>query len=221
MNAEIRRHACNCVMLYVFWFHSSRYSRTLDLLTEDVTHTLDTFSKTPFSIILRIITLAFPIYIYIIHGNLRIIANKPIYIYCVLSVSDGRLHPAFFASLIKHPYTLKGITSVVKFEDVRVNRGHGYNPSTGVFTAPRKGLYHISCLILGMAGHAVHYQLNKNDALYTKGYSRPGAHTSSTLSVIVEMTKGDRVFIRHRHTSSAQQITGHHHSTFSGYFLQE
>jgi hypothetical protein len=68
---------------------------------------------------------------------------------------------------------------------------------------------------------AVHYQLNKNDALYTKGYSKPGAHTSSTLSVIVEMTKGDRVFIRHRHTSKAQQITGHHHSTFSGYFLQE
>jgi hypothetical protein len=61
--------------------------------------------------------------------------------------------------------------NTAKFEDVRVNRGHGYNPSTGVFTAPRKGLYHISCLILGMAGHAVHYQLNKNDALYTKGYS--------------------------------------------------
>jgi hypothetical protein len=44
--------------------------------------------------------------------------------------------------LVKHPYTLTGINSVVKFEDVRVNRGHGYNPSTGVFTAPRTGLYH-------------------------------------------------------------------------------
>ena len=140
--------------------------------------------------------------------------------YIYISVSDGRLQPAFFASLVKHPYTLTGINDVVKFEDVRVNRGEGYNPSTGVFTAPRKGLYHVSCLILGNNGHDVTYQLNKNDALFTAGYSTKGAYTSSTLSVIVEMKKGDRVFIKHR-TSGSQQITGNHHSTFSGYFLQE
>jgi hypothetical protein len=144
--------------------------------------------------------------------------NNFLYIY--ISVSDGHLQPAFFASLVKQPYTLTDINSVVKFEDVRVNRGEGYNPSTGVFTAPRKGLYHVSCLILGNNGHDVAYQLNKNDALYTTGYSTKGVHTASTLSVIVEMKKGDRVFIKHR-TSSSQQITGNHHSTFSGYFLQE
>jgi hypothetical protein len=38
-----------------------------------------------------------------------------------------RLQPAFFASLEKNPYTLTGINDVVKFEDVRVNRGEGYN----------------------------------------------------------------------------------------------
>ena len=106
---------------------------------------------------------------------------------------------------------------MVKFEDVKVNRGQGYNPSTGIFKAPRKGLYHISCLILGNNAHVVHYQLNKNDALYTKGYS---TKTSSTISSLVEMKKGDRVFIKHR-TSSSEQITGSHFSTFSGYFLQE
>ena len=135
-------------------------------------------------------------------------------------VSDGRLQPAFFASLVKQPYTLTGINDVVKFEDVRVNRGQGYNPSTGVFTAPRKGLYHISCLILGNNGHVVHYQLSKNDALYTYGYATKGVHTSSTISSLVEMKKGDRVFIKHR-ISRSEQITGNHHSTFSGYFLQE
>ena len=123
--------------------------------------------------------------------------------------------------MVKNPYTLTGINSVVKFEDVRVNRGEGYNPETGVFTAPRKGLYHVSCLILGNNGHVVRYQLSKNDALYTAGYSTRGAHTASTLSVIVEMKKGDRVFIKHRATSSSEQINGNHHSTFAGYFLQE
>ena len=109
---------------------------------------------------------------------------------------------------------------MVKFEYVRVNRGQGYNPSTGVFTAPRKGLYNIACLILGNSGHAVNYQLNKNDALYTKGYSTKGIYTSSTISSLVELKKGDRVFIKHR-ASTSEQIYGDHHSTFSGYFLQE
>jgi len=109
---------------------------------------------------------------------------------------------------------------VVKFEDARVNRGQGYDPSTGVFTAPRKGLYHISCLILGMKGHVVHYQLNKNDAVYTYGYSTKGEYISSTISSLVEMKKGDRVFIKHTNSGSVQ-IHGAHYSTFSGYFLQE
>jgi hypothetical protein len=122
--------------------------------------------------------------------------------------------------LVKNPYTLTGINDVVTFEDVRVNRGEGYNPATGVFTAPRTGLYHVSCLILGAHGHVVHYQLNKNDVVYTYGYSTKGAHTSSTIISLVEMKKGDRVFIKHR-ISGSEQIEGSHHSTFSGYFLQE
>jgi hypothetical protein len=122
--------------------------------------------------------------------------------------------------LLKSPYTLTGIHGVVKFEDVKVNRGQGYNASTGVFTAPRKGLYHVSCLILGYSGHVVHYQLNKNDALYTAGYSTKGVHESSTISSLVEMKKGDRVFIKHT-TSGSEQINGAHYSTFSGYFLQQ
>jgi hypothetical protein len=71
-----------------------------------------------------------------------------------------------------------------------------------------------------MNGHAVHYQLNKNDALYTGGYSTKGVYTSSSMSVIVEMKKGDRLFIKHR-ASNSEQFTGNHFSTFSGYFLQE
>jgi len=113
---------------------------------------------------------------------------------------------------------MTGLNAVVKFEDVRANRGQGYNPSTGVFTAPRKGIYHISCMLSGYNGHVVHYQLNKNDAVYTYGYSKKGVDITSTLSVIVEMKKGDRVFIKHRVSGSAQ-ITGNHFSTFSGYFL--
>jgi hypothetical protein len=81
-----------------------------------------------------------------------------------LLVSDTCIKPAFVAALKQASFTLTGIDDVVKFDDVRVNRGQGYNPSTGVFTAPRKGLYHISCVIMAYSSHRVNYQLNKNDA---------------------------------------------------------
>ena len=110
---------------------------------------------------------------------------------------------------------------MVKFDDDKVNRGQGYNPSTGVFTAPRKGLYHISCTIVGDTGQVIHYQLNKNDALYTKGYSTKGGQTSSTINAVVEMKKSDRVFIKHRYTSNSERILGLNFSMFSGYFIQE
>jgi hypothetical protein len=135
--------------------------------------------------------------------------------------SDSRLQPAFFAFLKQNPFTLRDINDVVKFEDVTVNRGQGYNPSTGVFTAPRKGLYHISCSIMAYSTSSVHYQLNKNGAAHTYGHSSSGGYISSTINAIVEMKKGDRVFIKHWNRSSTQKITGAHHSTFSGYFMQE
>ena len=138
---------------------------------------------------------------------------------CLL-VSDTCIKPAFAASLKKHTFILKGIDDVVKFEDVKVNRGQGYNPSTGVFTAPRKGLYHFSCVIMAHSSHQVHYQLNKNNAAYIRGYSNKSGYATSTISDVIEMKKGDRVFIKHR-GSNSEEITGNHHSTFSGYFMQE
>jgi hypothetical protein len=138
-----------------------------------------------------------------------------------LLISDSSLQPAFFAFIKPNPFTLTGINDVVKFDDVTVNRGNGYDPSTGVFTAPRKGLYHISCSIMAYSNHDVHFQLNKNDAAHTYAYANNGGHTTSTINAIVEMKKGDRVFIKHRHVSKSQKISGSLHSTFSGYFMQE
>ena len=75
---------------------------------EDVTHTLGTFLKSTVFHHFKNYNVAIPIYIYISHSNLGINANKP-KLYCALSVLDGRLQPAFFASLVKSPYTLTGI----------------------------------------------------------------------------------------------------------------
>ncbi|VDI66269.1 collagen alpha-1(VIII) chain-like [Mytilus galloprovincialis] len=135
--------------------------------------------------------------------------------------ASASVKPAFFAALTPH-FTLTGLNSVLKFDDVRVNRGGAYDPSTGVFTATVQGLYHFSCMILANHGAVVHYQLNKNDQPYILGYSHKGAAAdSSTISAVIELTIGDRVFVKHRHTAASEVVFGYAHTSFSGYFIRE
>lgn len=59
----------------------------------------------------------------------------------------------------------------MKFDDAKINIGGGYDSSTGIFTAPRDGIYIFSFAIMTNGGGNVHFQLNKNDQLYTGGYA--------------------------------------------------
>lgn len=134
--------------------------------------------------------------------------------------ADHKDRPVFFASLKTHPFILNGINDVVKFDDVRINRGDGYNPSTGVFTAPKSGLYQISCMLRGEHSNKVQYRLMKNNSVYTNGYVGNQDYDSQSVSSILDLKKGDRVYIKHR-VNGVQKIYGDNYSTFSGYFLQE
>lgn len=135
-----------------------------------------------------------------------------------LNFADHKQKPVFFATLKTHPFTLNGVNDVVKFEDVRINRGGGYNPNDGVFTAPRRGIYQISCMLLGEKSNLVKFSMMKNDSAYTFGHV--GSYDSQTLSSVLELKKGDRVYIKHR-VNGVQKIVGASFSTFSGHFLQE
>ncbi|XP_071135258.1 complement C1q-like protein 3 [Mytilus edulis] len=133
---------------------------------------------------------------------------------------DKQIRPAFFSTLSKR-FVLSNSNKVLIFEGVKVNRGGGYDPSTGIFTAKRDGLYNFSCVIYGDNGKVVGYQLNKNDSLYVKGYSNNGPYEESSISVLVELKKGDRVYIKHRHSGHTEAVIGNDHSSFAGYFLQD
>nr|CBX41725.1 putative C1q domain containing protein MgC1q76 [Mytilus galloprovincialis] len=138
----------------------------------------------------------------------------------IAQIKDKQIRPAFFSTLSKSA-VLSNSNKVLIFDGVKVNRGGGYNPSTGIFTAKRDGLYHFSCVIYGDNGRDVGYQLNKNDLLYVRGYSNTGPHEASSISVLVELKKGDRVYIKHRHLGSTEAVIGNDHSSFPGYFLQD
>ncbi|CAC5359537.1 C1QL [Mytilus coruscus] len=132
---------------------------------------------------------------------------------------DLERRPTFFSSL-KTSQTLSNIKDIVKFDDAKINIGGGYDSTTGIYTAPRNGIYIFSCTIMATGGGEVHFQLNKNDQLYTGGYAAKSNHGSQTVNSLIELRTGDKVYIKHR-TSLSQIVHGSHYSTFSGYLLSK
>jgi hypothetical protein len=63
--------------------------------------------------------------------------------------------------------------------------------------------------------YKLHHSYSVGNEQHVPYIPKSGMQNDTVLSV-----EGDRAFIKHR-TSGSEQITGSHHSTFSGYFLQE
>lgn len=96
-----------------------------------------------------------------------------------------------------------------------MNQGNNYNSNTGVFTAPRNGLYHFWCTILvNGAGNAA-FNLMKNNDTYLLGYVVPTNNDSQTLSIVMDLKKEDHVYVK---SGSSYGVQGRY-SYFSGYLL--
>ena len=76
---------------------------------------------------------------------------------------------AFTAILSKH--TVVSSKAIVKYDHILSNVGGAYHPSTGIFTAPYKGIYSISCSLLSETSNDVHLQITKNGAKMSILYS--------------------------------------------------
>lgn len=129
--------------------------------------------------------------------------------------SDHNRRIAFTATL-KLDVKVKA-NEVFKFDKVVVNEGNHFNLKTGIFTAPINGLYHISCTIEVSAAGNAYYRLMKNNEndFYVGGYIVNTAKASQSQSIVMDLQKGDRVFLMGRSTFSLQNT----YTYFSGYLL--
>ncbi|CAC5391756.1 unnamed protein product [Mytilus coruscus] len=133
--------------------------------------------------------------------------------------NDLERRPTFFASL-KTSQTLANIIDIVKFDDTKINIGGEYDSSTGIYTVKQNGIYIFSCTIMANGSGAVHFQLNKNNHFYTGGYAAKSTYGAQTVTSLIELRTGDKVYIKAR-TGGTEKVYGSHFSTFSGYLLSK
>ena len=108
---------------------------------------------------------------------------------------------------------------IVKCDKVWTNNRNCYNPTTGVFTAPKTGLYHVSATVMSTSSNSLHVQLWQNKNRLVSLYGGAG-YNEATVNTVLNLKKNDRLCLKvvggAIFNSKAEP-----YSTFSGYLLSE
>ena len=127
--------------------------------------------------------------------------------------------PAFFATLTSGNIGPNYAHDAIKFNDVSLNIGNGYNPSTGKFTAPVDGVYQISFSYLQQQGYTSHVQLIKDGNVYTQLHANHKSYDQLSKTVLIQLKKGQTVWIRLVKSSGYAVHGRSKYTTFAGYLI--
>ncbi|XP_059195046.1 heavy metal-binding protein HIP-like [Centropristis striata] len=108
----------------------------------------------------------------------------------------------------------------LKYNKVFTNIGNAYNPSTGFFTAPVRGVYYLQFTMCGNRAPYMSVLVYKNNQKIMYNYERKeeGGLEYMTNSVVLELMAGDEI---HLVLASGDSLydDGDNHNTFSGSLL--
>ena len=106
----------------------------------------------------------------------------------------------------------------MKFDHVETNIGHGYDPSSGMFTAPEPGVYAFSVnFVKGRVNYNVELNLMKNNEVIARGHSTVIPWSPGSIQVIISLNRGDQIFIRQPRSKAL--VGGNRYSMFTGHMI--
>lgn len=114
---------------------------------------------------------------------------------------------------------------MVKYQSVFINLGESYNITTGVFTAPRSGVYALALTVYGDAGApgallAACVRMRKNSLVLASlnEYNTQDQEDSATTVLAVQLQVGDKIDVVLPSTCILCDDISHF-NTFSGFLL--
>jgi len=126
-------------------------------------------------------------------------------------------------------FTSWNTTGTMPFEKEYLNLGGGMNLASGVFTAPKAGIYAFTFMGLGQGSNSGYagfggVYLQRNSANVAMGYSVINGATSYTSAVVsveatLKLDKGDTIRIYHKEGTLVSN--GNNHVQFMGSLIEE
>ncbi|XP_067308553.1 complement C1q-like protein 2 [Pseudorasbora parva] len=106
------------------------------------------------------------------------------------------------------------------YKDVFVNDGRAYNPTTGIFTAPVKGVYFFTLSGHNRSSKAMGLRLFKNGQQVVTIYNHPlgDRYDTGSNSISLTLEKGDHVYVRLRQNTWVFD-NENDHTSFVGHLL--
>ena len=128
---------------------------------------------------------------------------------------------AFYAQLSRNVNLASYQT--VEYDIVKTDIGHSYNPQHGIFTAPVKGVYLFSASICTTPDNAVHLNMVKNGNIVAYLYSYNNGWDLGSQTVVLELTKGDEVWMKHdpKYDQAGKSTLTSYFNSFSGVLLHQ
>ena len=140
----------------------------------------------------------------------------------IFPIVDKSSHHAFSAGISLSNSDWSGDTLV--FPVVIYSEGTGYNPSTGIFTAPTAGTYVFYVSVQSVLQKYIYLDivLNGSSKVLAMAWYDSGRnvriHQTGTNLVILHLQNADRVWVK-RHSGTGYYSYSTHITTFSGFKL--
>ncbi|CAG2209494.1 C1QL [Mytilus edulis] len=122
-----------------------------------------------------------------------------------------------FSAYTTNSQTITSNTNI-KFEKIWTNIGNGYNPSTGIFTAPRQGVYHITAVVLSHSALTLYLHLKHNNEYTAGSFVTGDGYKTGTFDVVLNLQKGDTISVGCR-SSYTVYSDSDKYTTFSGHLI--